>query len=312
MADVGLLALAGLGVSLGLRHGIDWDHIAAITDITGSVVTTEETNAVPRGVAVGRGTLTAAMATASARGTATATMPTASTGRATTAEAATAASRTRRKEARDGVFLATFYALGHASMVVILGLLALWISEILPAWLDPLMERVVGVTLLFLGFWIIYSLWRYGSDFRLQSRWMVVFSLIGTGWRRLRGKEAAGHTHMIGQYGPRTAFGIGLLHGIGAETGSQALLLASVAGATSQWTGSYLLIFFTVGLLLSNTLVAVLSAFGFVSARTKKTVYIVIGVFAAVFSLVVGTYFVTGNGDSLPDLGRLLGSNLKP
>jgi high-affinity nickel permease len=38
MADLGLLALAGLGVSLGLRHGIDWDHIAAITDITGSVV----------------------------------------------------------------------------------------------------------------------------------------------------------------------------------------------------------------------------------------------------------------------------------
>ncbi len=312
MADLGLLTLAGLGISLGLRHGIDWDHIAAITDITGSVVTTEETNNAPLVQAAGGATLTAAMATAGAGHVTTATLPAPSGGRVTTAEAARAVSHTRRKEARDGVFLATFYALGHASMVVILGLLALWVSEILPDWIDPLMERVVGVTLLLLGFWIIYSLWRYGSNFRLQSRWMVVFSLIGIGWRRLRGKEEAGHTHMIGQYGPRTAFGIGLLHGIGAETGSQALLLASVAGATSQWTGSYLLLFFTVGLLASNTLVAVLSAFGFVSAGTKKTVYLVIGVFAAIFSLVVGAYFATGNGDSLPDLGRLLGSNLAP
>lgn len=312
MADLGLLTLAGLGLSLGLRHGIDWDHIAAITDITGSVVTTEETNNAPLAQAAGGGTLTAAMATAGAGRATTATLPAPSGGRATTAEAASAVSRTRRKEARDGIFLATFYALGHASMVVILGLLALWVSEILPAWIDPLMERVVGVTLLLLGFWIIYSLWRYGSNFRLQSRWMVVFSLIGTGWRRLRGKEEAGHTHMVGQYGPRTAFGIGLLHGVGAETGSQALLLASVAGATSQWTGSYLLLFFTIGLLASNTLVAALSAFGFVSAGTKKTVYLVIGVFAAIFSLVVGAYFATGNGDSLPDLGRLLGSNLTP
>ena len=38
----GLLALIGLGFALGLRHGIDWDHIAAITDITSSILTTEE------------------------------------------------------------------------------------------------------------------------------------------------------------------------------------------------------------------------------------------------------------------------------
>jgi high-affinity nickel-transport protein len=312
MADVGLLALAGLGVSLGLRHGIDWDHIAAITDITGSVVTNEEANAAPIARTAGGGTLTAALATAGAGRSTTTAIPTTSASRATTAEAASAVAHTRRREARDGVFLATFYALGHASMVVLLGLLALWVSEILPDWLDPLMERVVGVTLLLLGLWIVYSLWRYGSNFRLQSRWMLVFALIGNGWRRLRGKEDAGHVHMVGQYGPRTAFGIGLLHGIGAETGSQALLLASVAGATTQWTGSYLLIFFTVGLLLSNTLVAALSAFGFVSAGTRRTVYLVIGVFAAIFSLVVGAYFATGNGDALPDLGRLLGSNLAP
>ena len=41
----------------------------------------------------------------------------------------------------------------------------------------------VGVTLILLGLWICYSLWRYGSSFRLQSRWMVVFALVSTAWR---------------------------------------------------------------------------------------------------------------------------------
>ncbi len=30
------VGLVALGVGLGLRHGIDWDHIAAITDVTSS------------------------------------------------------------------------------------------------------------------------------------------------------------------------------------------------------------------------------------------------------------------------------------
>ena len=30
------IALLGTGLGLGLRHGIDWDHIAAISDVTSS------------------------------------------------------------------------------------------------------------------------------------------------------------------------------------------------------------------------------------------------------------------------------------
>ena len=73
------------------------------------------------------------------------------------------------------------YALGHASLVVALGLLAIWFGTLLPHWIDPLMGRIVGLTLLFLGVWIIYSLVRYGRDFRLQSRWMVLIALARNG-----------------------------------------------------------------------------------------------------------------------------------
>jgi high-affinity nickel-transport protein len=201
------------------------------------------------------------------------------------------------------------YALGHASLVVALGLLAIWFGTLLPHWIDPLMGRIVGLTLLFLGVWIIYSLVRYGRDFRLQSRWMVVIALARNGLGRLRSRitgEPTAHHHEITQYGPGTAFGIGVLHGIGAETGSQALLLAGAVGATAQATGTALLLFFALGLLMSNSLIAAFSAFGFVSSSTRRTVYLVFGIFAAVFSLIVGFLFVTGQESALPDFEVLL------
>jgi cytochrome c biogenesis protein CcdA len=305
------LSLAGLGIALGLRHGIDWDHLAAITDITSATVTTDETR---RESADSRSSLARAAALAPQAGSlAVAAAPGLGEMRVGRVHyggmARVDTPRQRRPEAWHGFFLATMYALGHASLVVALGILAIWFGTLLPHWIDPLMGRIVGLTLLFLGVWIIYSLVRYGRDFRLQSRWMVLIALARNGLARLRSRitgEPAAHHHEITQYGPGTAFGIGVLHGIGAETGSQALLLAGAVGATAQTTGTALLLFFALGLLMSNSLIAAFSAFGFVSASTRRTVYFVFGIFAAVFSLIVGFLFVTGQASALPNLEILL------
>lgn len=277
--DIGGIGLLATGVGLGLRHGIDWDHIAAITDITTASPTDER-----RTPAVAMGPNGAAVFNVPASGL---------------------------SESWLRFFLATCYALGHASVVVALGLLALWASEILPAWVDPIMERLVGVTLLFLGIYIFYSLWRNGRSFRLRSRWMLVFAGVGQAWAWLKSRlTGVEHRHVprAGGYGKRTAFGIGVIHGVGAETGSQALLLASAAGATTRLTGSALLAAFTIGLLISNSLVAALSTWGSVSSRDRQRIYIAVGVVAGVFSLVVGFVFVMGSGAALPDLQRLLGA----
>lgn len=97
-----------------------------------------------------------------------------------------------------------------------------------------------------------------------------------------------------------------MVHGIGAETGSQALLLASAAGATGSIAGSVLLFAFTVGLLISNSMVASFSAFGFVSSATKRNIYVVVGIVAGLFSLFVGSFFLIGQGSQLPDLQEML------
>jgi hypothetical protein len=52
-----------------------------------------------------------------------------------------------------------------------------------------------------------------------------------------------------------------MIHGVGAETGSQVLLPAGVAGVTGA-QGIVILVAFIVGLLASNTLAAVTSATG--------------------------------------------------
>src|SRR5207237_1056383 len=151
---------------------------------------------------------------------------------------------------------------------------------------------------------------RRGRDFRMRSRWMLLFAGVRNGVRWLRARASRResveivHTHahpvsdrhehdslatsgpsattitMISHrhahrhvltmpddpftnYGPRTAFGIGMIHGIGAETPTQVLIFLAAAGTGGRGTGVLLLVCFLVGLLSSNSLIALAGSFGF-------------------------------------------------
>jgi high-affinity nickel-transport protein len=165
----------------------------------------------------------------------------------------------------------------------------------------------VGVTLVFLALYLFFSLFQYfceGGEFRIRSRWMLVFAGVSNAWHWIRsrtGRHEHKHSHPQ-QYTAKTAFGIGLVHGIGAETGTQALIIATAAGATSKGTAIATLLFFVFGLLLSNSAVALMSTAGFVSAQRRTAIYVAVGFIAAVFSLVVGLFFLLQSGDLLPGL----------
>src|ERR671935_2447970 len=118
---------------LGFQHGIDWDHIAAITDITSS-----------------------------------------------------------QDDRRESLLFGTLYALGHALVILVLGALAILAGESLPKGINNVMTRVVGVTLLILGVYVFYSLIRHGRDFRLRSRWMLVFAGVRRGARWVRRRVGKG------------------------------------------------------------------------------------------------------------------------
>lgn len=304
-AGVGVLLT---GFALGLRHGIDWDHIAAITDITSTTAAAgvaedahEEQHEHVTGPHHGHGGTAELRAHDQGPGAATIAPPIrAATGRRLGGEQV------------EAIKLGTLYALGHGVVVIALGVLAIAFGALLPDWIDPIMGRIVGLTLVLLGAWVLYSVYRYargGESFRLRSRWMLVFDGVRYSWRRLQAR-LHGHEHVepleMSSYGPRTAFGVGMIHGIGAETGSQVLLIAAVGGAASAGLGLPMLFAFVIGLLLSNLAIVVISSVGFVASQTRERIYVAVGAVAGVFSLVIGAIFLLGQDAVLPDLSGIL------
>ena len=320
---VELLALAtetpaGLGVLvtgllLGIRHGIDWDHIAAISDVTSTTsaaIVAEEAHLRTHADLGGHDHPHGGEPEVRAH--------TERSGDGPGALLATP-ERPRRgllgvlRVERQPVLLGTLYALGHALVVAVLGLAALLLGAALPDWIDPLMGRIVGVTLLLLGVYVFVSLYqfaRHGTEFRLRSRWMLVFDGIRRGWRRFQA-AIHGHDHVdpveATSYGPRTAFGIGMIHGIGAETASQALLIAAVGGASSAGLGVPMLLAFVIGLVISNTIIVIVTATGFLASQTRTRIYVVVGALAGAFSLWIGVLFLLGAEGGLPSFDELLG-----
>jgi high-affinity nickel-transport protein len=260
---LGLLVTA---YGLGFRHGIDWDHIAAITDIAGS-----------------------------------------------------------QDEPRRSMALATLYATGHALVVFLLGVVAIAAGDLVPASLDSAMERLVGATLVALGVWVFVSLARQGRSFRMRSRWMLLFAWARDLRARVAGDPGAGsvlvddghdlahhphphpHEHPMpdapaGGYGRRTAFSVGMLHGVGAETPTQLVIFLTAAGAGGAATGVVTLVAFLAGLLTSNSLIAVTASYGFLRASRSFSVYATVAVLTGIFSLGVGILLLAGRGTVLPSI----------
>ena len=281
----------GAAIVYGFRHGFDWDHLAALTDLTGSQTTSKRS-----------------------------------------------------------MWLATLYALGHAVMVLVLGVVVIVFAEKVPASVDGAMERLVGVSLLAFGTWLVWSVAHGQGAPPLRSRWMLLID----GARRLAGRRrhASGpiviehshphdhehalhdhphalaahaapsddssdvvvqHTHVhrhvaippqdpFVRYSSSSSLGVGLLHGVGAETPTQVLVFATAANATARPTSIALLVCFVVGLVVSNTLVAAASTFGFGRVLRRPRVRLGLAVVTAAFSLVVGTLLLAGAGSFLPPM----------
>jgi hypothetical protein len=240
------ITLISCGV-LGFRHGFDYDHIAAISDIT-SVQT-----------------------------------------RASTA-----------------MRLGLLYALGHATMIALLGGMVVLFQLSLPHRLDSWAERLVGLTLIVLGIYVLGSL-VWGDPAAIPPSRAAILIRSGRRLRRTLWPRAAGATHApnddtLNYTGP-IAFGVGIIHGLGAETPSQLalfLLAANLGGVAKGMAGMGV---FLVGLLIMNTLMTA-SACGLFRGTAPHPVVLRFFVgLTAVYSCVVGCVFLLGLAERLPALG---------
>lgn len=253
LAPVKTLELALLSAAvLGFRHGFDYDHIAAITDITSLE------DSPPRAMRMG---LT--------------------------------------------------YVLGHAATVAVLGAAVIGFQRSLPARVDGWAERLVGLTLVVLGLYVLGSMLREKEAFRPRSRAALMIG--GFRWLQRKAKavmSAPGSGELLMDcedaaepYSKRAVFTIGVIHGLGAETPSQLLLFLLAANLGGIGRGFLGLGMFLAGLLIMNTLMtaSAVGIFGF-SAAKPRMLRIVIG-FTAAYSLIVGAIFLFGSSALLPSLG---------
>lgn len=199
-----------------------------------------------------------------------------------------------------GLLYCILYALGHGLMVIILGIVLLLIGQSLPGSINILFEKFIGITLIILGIYVLVGLLRKGGDFKIKSKWMLIFNAISFGYHKFLHNFEFTHHHpkfKNEKYGPLTAIGIGIIHGIGAETPTQVSAFLVLLGIGRGIKSIMFLLSFVLGIFISNIVVASFSIFGYVLLRNKKTsgnqkIYMGIGFLTAIFSIFAGILFL--------------------
>lgn len=246
--DLSLALTAAL--VMGLRHGIDYDHIAAISDLS-----------------------------------------------------------RLETSPRRAMRLGMFYVFGHAATVSVLAAAVIFFQRSLPSGIDLWTERLVGVTLVVLGIYVMATLSRAhehaasapSSRFLLlanAARWCV--------WRlqRLFRLGPAKKPELLTWASSKTpAFFVGVVHGLGAETPSQLLLFLLAANLGGIGRGFLGLAMFLVGLVAMNTVMCA-SMVGVFRASSHRPAFArAITLLTAGYSVVVGGIFLFGSSSILPPLG---------
>jgi hypothetical protein len=250
MVDSGNLRLALLSAAvLGFRHGLDYDHIAAITDIS-SV----------------------------------------------------------QAKASDAMRYGLLYVSGHATMVAILGTAAVIFRLSLPAASDRWAERLVGITLLTLGIYVFGTFFRPSPHNHARPRTRITLLINGALWVYWRLSRIFGGTRVEAPqvfkdgYGTGSAFLVGVVHGLGAETPTQLGLFFMAASLGGTAAGLLGLFMFIVGLLAMNTLMCASAAGLFSATLARPGALRGLTLLTSAYSIVVGAIFLFGAADKLPSL----------
>ena len=230
---------------LGFRHGFDYDHIAAISDI------------------------------ASVGG-----------------------------QTAESMRNSLLYALGHAATVALMACAVIFFHLSLPQGLDHWLERLVGLTLIMLASYILSKLVTGDRQRLPPARGMMMIRFgqwlfDGAFWPR--GSALATVRQPPRAYTASAAFGVGIIHGVGAETPSQLtlfLLAANLGGTARGFLG---LGMFLTGLLAMNTLMAA-SACGVLRLSARRSTLRVLSGLTAAYSLVIGIVFLFGLSGRLPNI----------
>ncbi len=190
------------------------------------------------------------------------------------------ASEEERKQARKAGLLGLFWGLGHGTTLVILGLPLVLFNRFLPERVGQIAEVAIGIVIMLLAV-------------RLLLRWRCGFYHVHAhdnngepDHRHVHShKESDSHEHDISKRTPLSAYGIGLVHGIGGSGGLTLLLLSTISNQTEA---AVALLIFAAGTAVSMALLS--TVFGLIIAggpiaRNFERIAPVLGVLSMVFGI---------------------------
>jgi high-affinity nickel-transport protein len=243
------------------------------------------------------------------------------------------------KNKKRAFLLSSFYALGHAAVVMVLGVAIILADFTVPESVDTTLMYFIGFSLIALGVWVLTGIFFQGSNFRLKSRWMLIRDGLYKGVKRIqqtpRGRSIslehshghhhegdvelhehshesissdAGHHHVhkhelyLDQesLSSPTAIGVGVLHGIGVETPTQIAIFVATTQATGKAGGLLILVFWVVGLILANSAIALVSIGANDWLRTHTVFYRVLAAIIGIVSIIVGILVLIEKDGILP------------
>jgi high-affinity nickel-transport protein len=201
--------------------------------------------------------------------------------------------------------LGLLYALGHAAMVAVLGSAVIVFQLSLPRGIDPIAERLVGLTLVILGVYVLGSL--FNGNTTPRSRFHILAGALR--WVHWKVKSYW-HDHDLPRpadktwnYSSKSVLMIGIVHGLGAETPSQLMIFLLAANLGGIGKGFVGLTMFIAGLLVMNTVMTASAVGLFCFSSRLPRFQLVVTALTAIYSLAVGAFFLFGSSRLLPSLG---------
>lgn len=226
------IMFALLAVFIGMRHGIDGDHVAAIADMVGS-------------------------------------------------------EQRKKKQLTLGVM----YAIGHGMIVMVIGVLFIYIGLQLPEATKQILEMLVSFTLILLGVFIIWSIFQQKKDYEYKSRLRIVVEF----FHNLTNKVTSGtklNPLSPTKLGAIGAFIIGILHGIGVESPTQIAIISNAMGLDNITVALIQLTLFVIGLLVATIGITFSLSWGFMKARVKERLFLLLGTVTGTYSLGLGIFMM--------------------
>jgi high-affinity nickel-transport protein len=199
------------------------------------------------------------------------------------------------------------YVAGHAATVAVLGSAAVIFRISLPPASDRWAERLVGITLLLLGLYVLGTFFRPWAHTH-APRTRITILVNGALWVYWRLSRLFGGTRVQppqvfkNGYGTTSTFVVGAVHGLGAETPTQILLFLMAANLGGTGVGLLGLLMFIVGLVFMNTLLCASAAGMFSASLARPYALRALTLATSAYSIIVGAIFLLGSADRLPSL----------